>query len=299
MSDCAKHPDLFTDSDKKETLARLRRRARHLDRKWVIGRGEPIKGFTLLGLIPVFGSMTGSALAIGYLREIRRTVALPDNLTFDMIKNILLYTAVTMVPVIGWIGKRVFGVNKRNYSILEEYLMSAQPCQEKPEERGIFGTRERFRADGAVIGSQLITVTLEAAPGTAAARAARRVAGQVCAGARAQALAKLVRQQGLVFAMCAHQSMGGGGAADPRASESGEPAISKKEQLRGYLNHRMRISCNDGRWFSGIFRCVDGQQNIILADTTEIRNDFRRGVGMIMVPGVHIRRILVENLECI
>ncbi|KAJ2065960.1 hypothetical protein GGH13_005905, partial [Coemansia sp. S155-1] len=46
---------------------------------------------------------------------------------------------------------------------------------------------------------------------------------------------------------------------------------SSKEKLRSYLNHRMRISCEDGRQFTGLFKCIDAYENIILSDTTESR----------------------------
>ncbi|KAJ2803309.1 hypothetical protein H4R20_002946 [Coemansia guatemalensis] len=70
-----------------------------------------------------------------------------------------------------------------------------------------------------------------------------------------------------------------------------------KEKLRSYLNHKMRVLCSDGRTFAGIFKCVDSHKNLVLSDTTEARDGFQRHVGMIMVPGEHIKRVLVENLE--
>ncbi|KAJ2765427.1 hypothetical protein GGI18_006221, partial [Coemansia linderi] len=44
-----------------------------------------------------------------------------------------------------------------------------------------------------------------------------------------------------------------------------------KEKLRSYLNHKMRIYCEDGRQFTGLFKCIDAYQNVILSDTTESR----------------------------
>ncbi|KAI8318356.1 hypothetical protein GQ54DRAFT_91879 [Martensiomyces pterosporus] len=74
-------------------------------------------------------------------------------------------------------------------------------------------------------------------------------------------------------------------------------ALSNKEKLKSYLNHRMKVSCGDGRQFVGFFKCVDQYQNVILSDTTECRKDFQRHVGMIMIPGKHVQKVLVENLE--
>ncbi|KAJ1755734.1 hypothetical protein LPJ58_004076, partial [Coemansia sp. RSA 1591] len=59
----------------------------------------------------------------------------------------------------------------------------------------------------------------------------------------------------------------------------------------------MQITCGDGRTFTGTFKCVDNHKNVILSDTLESRTGLQRHVGMIMVPGKHIQRVLVENLE--
>ncbi|KAJ2885109.1 hypothetical protein H4R27_001600 [Coemansia aciculifera] len=83
------------------------------------------------------------------------------------------------------------------------------------------------------------------------------------------------------------------------ASTEHQDQGSSKEKLRSYLNHRMRIRCEDGRQFTGLFKCIDAYENIILSDTTESRQDAQRNVGMIMVPGKHIQQVLVENLEYI
>ncbi|KAJ1948033.1 hypothetical protein FBU59_001780 [Linderina macrospora] len=49
------------------------------------------------------------------------------------------------------------------------------------------------------------------------------------------------------------------------------PDSVNKAKLRSYLNHRMKVTCSDGRQFVGVFKCVDYGQNLILADTTEHR----------------------------
>ncbi|KAJ2703595.1 hypothetical protein FB645_003864 [Coemansia sp. IMI 203386] len=81
---------------------------------------------------------------------------------------------------------------------------------------------------------------------------------------------------------------------DVRSRSSG---VSNKERLASYLNHKMRISCDDGRYFTGMFKCVDNSKNVILSETEETREGSTRYVGMIMVPGNRIQRVLVENLE--
>ncbi|KAJ2313376.1 hypothetical protein IWW54_001555 [Coemansia sp. RSA 2705] len=78
---------------------------------------------------------------------------------------------------------------------------------------------------------------------------------------------------------------------------SDQSTSANVERLRSYLNYKMQISCDDGRMFTGIFKCVDNLKNVIISDTLEIRDGSQRHVGMIMVPGKHIQRVLVENLE--
>ncbi|PIA15630.1 hypothetical protein COEREDRAFT_9103 [Coemansia reversa NRRL 1564] len=116
-------PNDLTTTEKKKTLYPLYRRARHLDRKWTITCTKPDE-FTLLGMIPVFGDTVSTMLAIGYFWRVRNTFALPKEISNKMIKNIGLHVVISILPMIGWILRRIFGVNKRNYKILERYVMS-------------------------------------------------------------------------------------------------------------------------------------------------------------------------------
>lgn len=90
-------------------------------------------------------------------------------------------------------------------------------------------------------------------------------------------------------------------------------------QLRGYLNHKARIAITDGRVFIGTFVCTDKQKNIILAHTTEYRGgtalltmgplvtshalflflDEHRIVGLVMIPGKHLVKMEIEDLESV
>ncbi|KAJ8662664.1 hypothetical protein O0I10_001628 [Lichtheimia ornata] len=70
-------------------------------------------------------------------------------------------------------------------------------------------------------------------------------------------------------------------------------------RLRGYLNHKARIAITDGRVFIGTFVCTDKQKNIILAHTTEYRGDEHRIVGLVMIPGKHLVKMEIEDLESV
>ncbi|GBC00688.1 hypothetical protein RclHR1_03940014 [Rhizophagus clarus] len=71
----------------------------------------------------------------------------------------------------------------------------------------------------------------------------------------------------------------------------------KIKQLRSYLNLRTRITASDNRVFNGIFMCIDKYKNIILSQTEEFRGAEKRFVGLVMIPGKHIIKAEVEDLE--
>ncbi|KAI8085202.1 uncharacterized protein BX664DRAFT_338800 [Halteromyces radiatus] len=73
--------------------------------------------------------------------------------------------------------------------------------------------------------------------------------------------------------------------------------VSKVNLLRSYLNFKARIQITDGRIFIGTFVCVDKQKNIILAQAEEFRQEERRLVGLIMIPGIHLVKVETEDLD--
>ncbi|TPX59142.1 hypothetical protein PhCBS80983_g02671 [Powellomyces hirtus] len=68
----------------------------------------------------------------------------------------------------------------------------------------------------------------------------------------------------------------------------------RTEKLQSMLNQRIRISITDGRVFIGYFMCIDKGRNVILASTEEFKDDERRFVGLIMIPGAHLTKVEVE-----
>jgi small nuclear ribonucleoprotein (snRNP)-like protein len=44
-----------------------------------------------------------------------------------------------------------------------------------------------------------------------------------------------------------------------------------KSKIDKWLNHRLKVAIPDGREFEGLFKCVDGNGNIVLAGTEEHR----------------------------
>ncbi|KAJ2146741.1 hypothetical protein EV180_005666 [Coemansia sp. RSA 518] len=115
-------PASYTASEKKETLRGLHRQARRLDKKWSLSC-KPDEYF-LLNMIPILGDSMSTILAIKYLREIHRSFALPPEIENKFVKNVVIHAGGSIVPLVGWLFRRVFGVNMRNYRILEKYVMS-------------------------------------------------------------------------------------------------------------------------------------------------------------------------------
>lgn len=77
--------------------------------------------------------------------------------------------------------------------------------------------------------------------------------------------------------------------ASHSAANNNSPLVA---QLQKLLFHRMLIGVNDGRFFLGVFHCIDKQGNIILQDAVEYRNTRRSGtspmdqrcLGLILIP---------------
>ncbi|XP_048541385.1 uncharacterized protein LOC125520483 isoform X1 [Triticum urartu] len=79
-------------------------------------------------------------------------------------------------------------------------------------------------------------------------------------------------------------------AAPTDAAGSGSQHVAT---LRKLLFRRMLVGVNDGRYFLGLFHCVDKQGNIILQDAVEYRSARRsfpsapkeeRCLGLILIP---------------
>jgi small nuclear ribonucleoprotein (snRNP)-like protein len=66
------------------------------------------------------------------------------------------------------------------------------------------------------------------------------------------------------------------------------------EQLKNCLLKRCCVTCSDGRHFVGYFVCVDPYKNVVLTSAQEYSGDQSRYVGLIMIPGEHLRRFYVE-----
>ncbi|KAJ1886530.1 hypothetical protein LPJ66_009586 [Kickxella alabastrina] len=119
----SKIPQDLTVAEKKNELRMLHKRARQLDKKLSIGWGKPTE-FTLLALLPIVGDYMSTTLAIDYLRRMHTTFVLPDEIEKKMLRNVVVNFVISIVPLIGWLIRRIYSVNKRNYKILDKYIMS-------------------------------------------------------------------------------------------------------------------------------------------------------------------------------
>ncbi|KAJ2779586.1 hypothetical protein GGI15_003829 [Coemansia interrupta] len=131
-SQASRAPQYLTVAEKKADLHKLYRRARHLDRKWSIGCHKPDE-FTLLALIPFVGDYMSTTLAIGYIRQIHHTFVLSDDVEKQMVDKVIINFVISVIPLVGWILRRIYGVNKRNYRIVEKYILATASREEVPQ----------------------------------------------------------------------------------------------------------------------------------------------------------------------
>ncbi|KAJ2477619.1 hypothetical protein IWW56_004222 [Coemansia sp. RSA 2131] len=130
-------PASYSVSQKKETLRALYRQARHLDKKWSLSC-KPDEYF-LLNMIPILGDSMSTILAVQYLRQIHSSFALPPEVENKFVRNVIIHAGGSIVPLVGWLFRRVFGVNMRNYKVLEKYVMSVDPDSESIEADSVTG----------------------------------------------------------------------------------------------------------------------------------------------------------------
>eukprot|EP00041_Stephanoeca_diplocostata_P026049 m.694353 g.694353 ORF g.694353 m.694353 type:complete len:487 (-) comp22881_c0_seq1:3308-4768(-) len=92
--------------------------------------------------------------------------------------------------------------------------------------------------------------------------------------------------------------------AVPKAAVSSENASPLRKQLEGLLGRQLRVTLSDGRLIYGKLLCTDRDRNLVLGDSDEYNKcsgteigdgdaassgyEFRRRIGLVMVPGAHI-----------
>lgn len=145
----ARDPREVTIAERKKALYELRKRAKHLDRKWTIGCRKP-DGMTVLSIVPFVGSAMSTTLAVGYLRRINGTFYLSDKAENEMMEHIVKNTFMAAIPLVGWILRRIYNVNKRNYRVLEQYIMS-MPLREPPQRNSTSAVRHRHDANNLTV----------------------------------------------------------------------------------------------------------------------------------------------------
>ncbi|KAF6155342.1 hypothetical protein GIB67_019869 [Kingdonia uniflora] len=75
-------------------------------------------------------------------------------------------------------------------------------------------------------------------------------------------------------------------------AQSSDKPTSNVDQARKLLFRQMLIGVNDGRFFLGVFHCMDKQGNIILQDAVEYRSIRRSSpspmeqhcLGLVLIP---------------
>jgi len=73
-----------------------------------------------------------------------------------------------------------------------------------------------------------------------------------------------------------------------------------EDKVYSWVGRQMKIQITDNRILVGKFLCTDKDQNIILQNTEEFLNEVGesgRLVGMVMVPGEHIKSIHIQKVR--
>ena len=65
--------------------------------------------------------------------------------------------------------------------------------------------------------------------------------------------------------------------------------------LKDLLNRKLIVTISDTRQFEGVMMCTDSNGTVILSDSIETRLGRRREVGLIVVPGKHIKRVQIRD----
>jgi hypothetical protein len=107
--------------DREATRRRLRRLAHVLDTAVPLPGGYRVGVDGLIGLVPGIGDLTGTALSSYIVAEAHR-LGVPTVVVMRMVLNVLIESAVGIVPVAGDLFDFVWKANRRNVQLLEEHM---------------------------------------------------------------------------------------------------------------------------------------------------------------------------------
>jgi hypothetical protein len=114
---------------------RLDRLARVLDSAFrVPGTQIRFGADSALNLIPGAGTIAAQGMSAYIVWEARR-LGVPNAVMARMIGNLLVDTAISSVPVIGWFGDVFYKANLKNMALLREHLDREAQVIDQPPER--------------------------------------------------------------------------------------------------------------------------------------------------------------------
>ncbi|MBK1705216.1 hypothetical protein CKO40_11850 [Halochromatium glycolicum] len=120
LNDDARHGSV-APVEKAAARRRLRRLSHSLDSAIALPGGYRVGWDGAIGLIPGIGDLVGAALSSYIVLEARR-LGVPLVVLLHMSINVLIETAVGVIPVVGDLFDFIWKANRRNVQLLESHL---------------------------------------------------------------------------------------------------------------------------------------------------------------------------------
>ena len=115
-----------SENDRQRSVASARRRLDRLAKLMdsalrIPGTKIRFGADSALNLIPGAGTVVAQSMSAYVIWEARR-LGVPNSIMMKMIGNLLIDTAISSVPVVGWVGDVFYKANLKNVALLREHL---------------------------------------------------------------------------------------------------------------------------------------------------------------------------------
>ncbi|HTE40407.1 MAG TPA: DUF4112 domain-containing protein [Steroidobacteraceae bacterium] len=119
----------FGAADARDRIRRLRSLANLFDSAIPLPGGMRIGLDPIIGLIPIVGDAIGALVAVAILTEATQ-LGVPRSIVWRMIGNVMIDSAVGVIPLLGDLFDFAFKANSRNVDLLERYHLDPRGTQQ-------------------------------------------------------------------------------------------------------------------------------------------------------------------------